>query len=50
MTGDSTGSLSRDDWPFPADEFVRASLLPRDEATDADARRAVARVEDGDSQ
>jgi hypothetical protein len=39
---------SRDEWPFPPNQFVRASRLLLEEATDEDVRRAVQRVEDGD--
>ena len=40
-------SPSPESWPFPRDEFVRASRLL--EATDEDVRRAVERVENGGS-
>jgi hypothetical protein len=37
-----------EDWPFPPNEFVRASRLVEDGATDQEVRHAVERVEDGD--
>ena len=39
--------IDADDVPYPV-RFVRASKLLQDEATDAEVRRAVQRVEDGD--
>jgi hypothetical protein len=36
-----------EDWPFPVDEFVRASRLIEDGATDQEVREAVQAVEDG---
>ncbi|QLH83416.1 hypothetical protein [Halosimplex pelagicum] len=50
MTGDLPDGPSPDEWPFPRNEFVPASQLILDEATDEEVRRAVQRVEDGDPQ
>jgi len=36
---------SRSDWPFPPNEFVRASRLLESGATDEDVRQAVEEVE-----
>jgi len=41
---DSTDLPSPEDWPFPPDEFVRASRLL--EATDEEVRQAVRAIED----
>lgn len=37
-------------WPYPLDEFVRASQLVEDGATDKEVREAVEGVEDGVTQ
>jgi hypothetical protein len=50
VSPDRVGHVDRADWPFPPNEFVRASRLRRSEATDEDVRRAVERVEDGGSR
>jgi len=40
-------SPAPEDWPFPPNEFVRASRLI--EATDDEVRRAIEQIEDGGS-
>jgi len=41
---------SRSDWPFPPNEFVRASRLLESGATDQEVREAIEALEDGDGR
>jgi len=48
MRWDTSSGPSRSEWPFPPNQFVRASRLVEDGATDEQVRRSVERFEDGD--
>lgn len=50
MRDDLPDGPSRDEWPFPPNEFVPASRLVQEGATDQEVPRAVQLVEDGGAQ